>query len=862
MSGSNLSVKITADIVDLQTKFAVAKAEVSGLTGEMNKLARASAAGVIDSAGQAKLQQVAGDLLHAKSNAASLAGAMQAAGVGTSMFGRSAAEAGEHSATAVRYIRELFDEISSGRTRYLPSTLAALGQSALHMNLAMLASVGGVGAFVAALGYLGVKAVEASHEISEIKLGADFAGNLTLSRAAIQQFVSELSSAVNVSSKDATKMAAALAEIPGMTAPELQAIEPLISSYVRSLDDNAGEAQKALKKFFEPTESAAAVAKLLNASEALREMAQAADLSGNANEVAAAKIQLLEGVLTPMTHDLAATVHGYLDSAEAALKWFGNVENGMTPMQATAERIRETTQALEQQTVAVRARAAALAATPATPQQTLQLGMSVAQGENPISQQMDEAKSKISEMTAALNVAKAAGDRLEVNTLNAGIDAARQKLTELAQEQNRAAQQWVTEFNRDQEQMRTEASQIAQSEFQESTRYLQQEVQAEQQAANQKQQIARIDADAAIQISRQKLEAAKETLQEEVEATRGAAAQKYAALKQLTTQEAALDIEQLQNERSALAQEPVEAARVDAQILELKQQLVTKLAQLDEQAAQASKKAVQQDSEFWKSSVNEIESAESRLTSALISRRQSLSASLLQIGSQMLTQEIANDLKAFTTKLVLQDSQKAAEQGGLIYHEIVELQKAGQTQASQTAQTAATLTGTAARTAATATGAASSTAIAAATGTKTVMQDAAKAFSGTYASVAQIPYVGWILAPAAAAAAFAAVAAYQGMASLDVGTPYVPKTGLYTLHEGEAVAPKTWAQGLRDGDLRGGMGAAGGNAEMHTHLHLNVSAIDGDSVKQWFDRPRTRTQLVSALQAHYNRGARLAVGRV
>jgi hypothetical protein len=63
---SNLDVKITADVADLQVKFATAKAEVNGLSAEMRKLAQQSAQGVLDPAGQAQLQQVAEDFLKAK----------------------------------------------------------------------------------------------------------------------------------------------------------------------------------------------------------------------------------------------------------------------------------------------------------------------------------------------------------------------------------------------------------------------------------------------------------------------------------------------------------------------------------------------------------------------------------------------------------------------------------------------------------------------------------------------------------------------------------------------------------------------------------------------------------------------------
>src|SRR5258708_27437700 len=73
MGENNLAVKVTADIVDLQTKFSIAQANVRGMTSELNKLATASAKGLIDPAGSARMQQLAGDLLHAR-NAASRAG--------------------------------------------------------------------------------------------------------------------------------------------------------------------------------------------------------------------------------------------------------------------------------------------------------------------------------------------------------------------------------------------------------------------------------------------------------------------------------------------------------------------------------------------------------------------------------------------------------------------------------------------------------------------------------------------------------------------------------------------------------------------------------------------------------------------
>src|SRR5437879_6821 len=72
----NLSFKITADVADLTAKFAVARAEASALTSEMNKLARATAAGTIDPAGSARLNAAAGAMLQARQRADELAQAL------------------------------------------------------------------------------------------------------------------------------------------------------------------------------------------------------------------------------------------------------------------------------------------------------------------------------------------------------------------------------------------------------------------------------------------------------------------------------------------------------------------------------------------------------------------------------------------------------------------------------------------------------------------------------------------------------------------------------------------------------------------------------------------------------------------
>ena len=71
---SNVDVKITADVVDLQAKLAIAKAESSALTSELNKLARqaAQSGGAMSTEARAGLTAAAEAAVRAKTEMAQL----------------------------------------------------------------------------------------------------------------------------------------------------------------------------------------------------------------------------------------------------------------------------------------------------------------------------------------------------------------------------------------------------------------------------------------------------------------------------------------------------------------------------------------------------------------------------------------------------------------------------------------------------------------------------------------------------------------------------------------------------------------------------------------------------------------------
>lgn len=110
-----------------------------------------------------------------------------------------------------------------------------------------------------------------------------------------------------------------------------------------------------------------------------------------------------------------------------------------------------------------------------------------------------------------------------------------------------------------------------------------------------------------------------------------------------------------------------------------------------------------------------------------------------------------------------------------------------------------------------------------------IAASAAAAGAGAYAAIAAIPFVGPILAPAAAATAYAGAISYETLVGLDVGAWDLPNDGVYQLHAGESVVPKNFAQGMRES---GGAGGSGGG--LQTHFHIN--AMDSKDVGKFFSK--------------------------
>lgn len=338
-----------------------------------------------------------------------------------------------------------------------------------------------------------------------------------------------------------------------------------------------------------------------------------------------------------------------------------------------------------------------------------------------------------------------------------------------------------------------------------------QEVSFERNAAAQIAQIRRSDLATSVALARQSLDAKKQELDEEVEAHKITVQQKYDVLARLTSQEEALNEQALRDDEHA--QDASLAQRVEDinKIRELHSQLDLDLAALNREQTRDAQEENQKQLQSWQSVVGEIANAESGLVGDILSKRQGLAVDLGQIGLQLLESEIGNDLKYYTTHLLynalgLQSDQTTA-QGGLLVHLLGETQK-----------TSATAAGVTARMAATSAGAAAGKAAQTAANSSTIASDAGTAAAGVYSSAAQIPLIGWLIAPIAAAAAFAGVMAFN---SFDKGAWELPHDTIARVHKGETILNASEASDFRSiisGAGRGFPAGAAGDTINHFHF--------------------------------------------
>ncbi len=114
-----------------------------------------------------------------------------------------------------------------------------------------------------------------------------------------------------------------------------------------------------------------------------------------------------------------------------------------------------------------------------------------------------------------------------------------------------------------------------------------------------------------------------------------------------------------------------------------------------------------------------------------------------------------------------------------------------------------------------------------------IMNSAYEAMAGAWKAIVGIPYVGPVLAPIAAGAAFAGVAALAGSIMSAEGGYRIPAgvNPIMQLHEKEVVLPSGYAEGLDQLFAAGGIGGAG-VVNHNTNVTQNIYVKDADGIRK------------------------------
>jgi hypothetical protein len=241
----------------------------------------------------------------------------------------------------------------------------------------------------------------------------------------------------------------------------------------------------------------------------------------------------------------------------------------------------------------------------------------------------------------------------------------------------------------------------------------------------------------------------------------------------------------------------------------------------------------------WLGMVREIDGAESGFVRNVLTRRQSLSRSLLAMAAQLIEAEIANDLRYFTNYAILRalglNVDKNFTQQGLLAHLLAESEK-----------TAATTQGVAARSAAETAGAGTSLAAQLGAAIKSIAVDAGQTFAGIFAFLA--PLMGPAAAGPAAAGQAAVYAAAGSISAFAIGAWEIPQDMAGILHAGETVMPASFASGFRAAVSGGGEASAA--SAINVTFAPQVSALDARSVLALFNNPSVMRPLARNLGAY------------
>lgn len=340
------------------------------------------------------------------------------------------------------------------------------------------------------------------------------------------------------------------------------------------------------------------------------------------------------------------------------------------------------------------------------------------------------------------------------------------------------------------------------------------------------------------QLTNGEIQTRKSQLDEEVAAGRMSHAQATADFAEFVQAKRLL---QLQGLNDALAQVPEESAAARAlagQKLEIEQQLTRQLAQLRAADARDAARQAQEQARIYEQAFSGIESSFKSSITGLIAGTttwakatqgimQSIIGGFVDLGMRMVGRWLVTQLamsrisSEATAQRVAMDQTAGNSGWGALLASWLGL---------EAGKTGATAAGVATRTAITVSGTMTEKAAEKAAAMTSIGGDAAAAAAGAYKAVVGIPIIGPILAPAAAAVAFAAVMAFGGMIpSFDAGTMNVPADMTARIHKGEMIVPASVAGAWRAGQAARGFDGGFGGGGITINPTMVVQPVDAAS---------------------------------
>jgi|SRR5579883_1405872 len=842
---SSLSVSVTAETQDLEAKLAVAQAQLRAFQAELRNTANAAVQSgtALDDMSRAKLGQLASQVDQAQGRVSYFKASL-------SELGPAANQASLHASTLTRETRALIAELSRGEFLRAGGTIALLGEHLAELGPAALAGIAGVAAMGAGLAYMIVQGQSAQKALDDIQGQMILVGRgASFSAEAAQGAMDQLEKSFGLSASSAAVVEKEIAKIPIATDATRQAVSLLAVAYAHLNSETPEKAAQTVAKAF------------AGGGEAALQFAQQLRALTPAQQLALREAQRHSDVLGAqaiLTDALSSRLGHFVDYLKQLTEWWDKARiaalTADTAMGQTVEDIIGPKPTMP---------TGSGPGTGAADQQALDITLRY----RDVVDQIRDREKDIKILKEGIKTAS--GDVLATETH--ALQVAEKQLQDLktqgqgsALEQDRA--QLVQELALSQgghQQQLQETVTFWQNVLNTQKLSAKERLQVETELANAQKQLnqAKHADDLAEAQSHQQVVIAGYQFEEEQARTALATGQitleqEYQRLKDVENRKIAAVIEYLQRKMELEGASAAAIQQLKDQETIAEYEHDQKMLRIDQDYYQQKKQLAEQDLQSEKGILGELTRLESGLVSSILSSRQRLSVSLIQLAEQTVAREIEADLKALTISLFSDNAKKASEQGGVLWHAIAEATKTKETIAGvaqrtgaenagqttflgrivqgiarwlgfETTKTATTETESAARTAAEAAAATASKAVEVATGFGEIQIDASVGAAAAFADMAQLGPEGLAAAPGVAAATYATILGYAsglGAAMFDQGAWELPSDmhGV-TVHRGETIMPASFAQGWRDA-VSGGGGLGGGGP-----ININVSAVDARS---------------------------------